>query len=128
MRYFLITDHISDGTYEYYNEVLVRTEMTTDQLNSNYRDCQQNYLAWQFGDIHLDTYSNKWESDNRVVSVYSFREVSDKDFRVLDKYNKSFSLEQIIKDGEETFEKALSSFQLNVTSKQLVESLKGELK
>tara|TARA_R110002020_G_scaffold264471_1_gene479217 strand:+ start:37 stop:402 length:366 start_codon:yes stop_codon:yes gene_type:complete len=108
MNYFLITDHNEDGEHEYYDKVLVKTTMTAVQLNADHKDWQQNFLAWQFGSIFL---SDKrivsiydWWSDNRLVSIYDWKQVPKKDFDVLDKHIGSFSLEQIIKDGEETFE------------------------
>lgn len=107
MNYFLITDHNRDGEHEYYDEVLVKTTMTAAQLNADHKDWQQNFLAWQFGYVVLDIVLNKnptWWSDNRIVSIYHWEQVPKKDFDVLDKYKGSFSLEQIIKDGEETFD------------------------
>ena len=103
MNYFLITDHNEDGEHEYYDEVLVKTTMTAAQLNADHKDWQQNFLAWQFGYVVLDDLIDAWWSDNRIVSIYDWKQVPKKDFDVLDKHIGSFSLEQIIKDGEETF-------------------------
>tara|TARA_R110000782_G_scaffold109936_1_gene199072 strand:+ start:524 stop:883 length:360 start_codon:yes stop_codon:yes gene_type:complete len=103
MKYFLITDHIQSGMHEYDNIVLVRTKMTIHQLDSDYKKWKQNYLAWLFGVITFHDYDNNWESDSRIVTVSNYIEIPEKDFEVLNKYNKSYSLEQIIKDGEEEF-------------------------
>jgi hypothetical protein len=107
MNYFLITDHNKDGEHEYYDQVLVKTTRTAAQLNADHKDWQQNFLAWQFGYVFLDDLIDAWWSDNRIVSIYDWKQVPKKDFDVLDKHIGSFSLEQIIKDGEETFEEEL---------------------
>ena len=100
MRYYLITDHNRDGEHEYFDKVLVKTEMPTEEIDS--LEWEKYFLAWQFGYIYLD--DDDWWSNCRIVRIDSCNEVSKEDAIVLDKYLGSNSLEQIILDGKETFE------------------------
>ena len=100
MRYYLITDHNRDGEHEYFDKVLVKTEMPTEEIDS--LEWEKYFLAWQFGYIYLD--DDDWWSNCRIVRIDSCNEVSKEDAIVLDKYLGSNFLEQIILDGKETFE------------------------
>tara|TARA_R100001377_G_C3183391_1_gene107562 strand:- start:891 stop:1244 length:354 start_codon:yes stop_codon:yes gene_type:complete len=101
-RYFLITDHNRDGEHEYYDKVLVNTKMTDEQLDADYKDWQQNFLAWQFGYVYLE--GDSWWSDCRIVSIYDWQEVSKDEAKVLKEYLGNWDLQQIIADGIESFE------------------------
>ena len=92
MRYYLITDYNRDGEYGYFDKVLVKTEMPTEEIDS--LEWEKYYLAWQFGYIYLD--DDDWWSNCRIVRIDSCNEVSKEDAIVLDKYLGSNFLEQII--------------------------------
>lgn len=98
MRYYLITDHNRDGEHEYFDKVLVKTEMPTEEIDN--LKWEKYYLAWQFGFIDLN--DDDWWSNCRIVRIDSCNEVSKEDAIVLDKYLRCNSLEQIILDGKET--------------------------
>tara|TARA_R110002020_G_scaffold66187_1_gene174162 strand:- start:653 stop:967 length:315 start_codon:yes stop_codon:yes gene_type:complete len=100
MRYYLITDHNRDGEHEYFDKVLVKTEMSIEEIDG--LEWEKYFLAWQFGYIYLD--DDDWWSNCRIVRIDSCNEVSKEDAIVLDKHLGSNSLEQIILDGKETFE------------------------
>ena len=100
MRYYLITDHNRDGEHEYFDKVLVKTEMPVDEIDG--RDWEKYFLAWQFGYINLQ--DDDWWSDCRIVSIYDWEEVSRDDARVLAEHLGDWDLQQIIADGLETFE------------------------
>ena len=103
MNYFLIELHNRDGDKEYYDNVSIRTEMTNEDLRANKNFWEECLLSWQFHWIEQDD-NDDWWADLRIVSVNGWREVSEKEYEVLEKYLGGWKLENIIADAQGNYE------------------------
>ena len=99
LNYFLIKDRCRDGEHEYYDYVPVETEMTYQELQENKDFWKESFLAWQFGYIEQE-FDDDWWTDNRIVSIYSWQEITKEQYEVLEDLTGGWSLEKIIEQGE----------------------------
>ena len=102
LNYFLIKDHCRDGENEYYDDVVVETKMTHKDLIENKNFWEECFLAWQFHHIEQDS-NDDWWAGLRIVSIYDFKSITKEQYEVLDDVIGAWSLDQIIKDGNDSW-------------------------
>lgn len=107
MNYYLITDHVRDGDYEYYDRVPVKSSKPKDQWHENWENL---YLCWQYGGGWIDEKTGEFWSDDRIVSVYQVKEITEEEYNVFTKITGAvigFDFdEDIMQEGKEKWDEA----------------------
>ena len=105
ISHFLITDRAKDDEREYFNQTIVKTNMTWEEMTqNNHNGWEPHFLSWQFGGVQEEDDNGDIWSDHRIVCIYDLKAVPEEDVPVLDKYLSTFDLDQIIKDEIEESE------------------------
>ena len=102
ISHFLITDRAKDDEREYFNQTIVKTNMTWEEMTQiNHNGLEEHFLRWQFGDIEEpDSYGDIW-SDNRIVCIYDTEAVPEEDVNTLNKHIPLYDLDKIVRNQME---------------------------
>jgi hypothetical protein len=103
MNYYLITDFNRDGEHEYYDRVPIKSSKPKEQWHENWENL---YLCWQYGAGWIDEKNGDFWSDDRIVSVYEVRDMTEEEYNVFTKFTSEFDIDEIITEGKENWDEA----------------------
>ena len=102
ISHFLITDRAKDDEREYFNQTIVKTNMTWEEMTqNNHNGWEEHFLRWQFGDIEKSDSSGDIWSDNRIVCIYDTEAVPEEEVDILKKSHPLYDLDKIVRDQME---------------------------